>query len=58
MNVYWNHSKEQSLRNWAITIACILVSISGVVLSLICIYAGGPGNMSLLPGSKGQEGPA
>ncbi len=34
-----DHSKVHSIQNWVITISCIFLSISGVVLALVCIFS-------------------
>ena len=39
MNGSINTSRTQSLRNWTITISCVVVSLFGVILALICIFA-------------------
>jgi len=39
VNVYGNNSRAASIQTWTVTISCIFVSLSGVILSLICIFA-------------------
>lgn len=39
MNVYADQSRAQSVQNWAVTISCVFVSLSGVILALICIFS-------------------